>query len=572
LLLTLAIAASSIGANFSAQSLFLIGLVTASVLAFCSKTIGQHYWRGRERVKESQGRNANYLVGLPPQRDAFQQAFRELKSSGKKMINKYLIGFDLDIGSPLWLQDNELCNHACIISKNETDKTFWFESLILQQMARGRASGLTFIDSKPVAEGARSETLSHIIIMAMLTGRIEDLIVVDSIDPVHSYNFILTEQKADVKARKVLQASQWLYSSKSSNKEQDPLSADYVYRIVRALESLGFAWSIKDIATALSTFTLASSELRRLLNEIGAKQAMAELAQLETNYTTTKNASSADNINKKLSQIASELSLIAETELEQSLSSDLVLSDAISRGKIIYFRCPPSKVGSGVSQSAKSFQDDFEVSIKEINTARHCNLEDPHLIFIDENSPSIGTSWANLIDITSKARFPILFGAQSKVDLSKGSLGISEEYYSQVFSKVNFKLAIGGLEDCSLAQALELFTLKKEEDQNKEDPQSSVVDAPLEENIYDQIEDGFEEESAAKDSNLEANFDKDLAWFNFGAENVLKGRPLFLNAEVPDSLNVKEFIPRFEKQYIEEIGLAKWLKGQKEVGGKMPRA
>jgi hypothetical protein len=46
--------------------------------------------------------------------------------------------------------------------------------------------------------------------------------------------------------------------------------------MVRALESFGLAWSIHDIAVALSAFNLSYTHLRRLLQRIDARQAIEQ--------------------------------------------------------------------------------------------------------------------------------------------------------------------------------------------------------------------------------------------------------------------------------------------------------
>ena len=169
--------------------------------------------------------------------------------------------------------------HAAVFAKTGVGKTLWLESIMFQQMARGRASGFTFIDAK-----RDMGTLADIIIMAMITGRIEDLIVVDPFDPVCSYNFVFTTQRADVKARKVLRCGLPPTSDQSTTKHYDRLAADAVYRVVRAMESLGLAWSVRDVAVALSAFNIAYPRLRSLLHERGAKQAMVELGHLAGSY------------------------------------------------------------------------------------------------------------------------------------------------------------------------------------------------------------------------------------------------------------------------------------------------
>ncbi|MCY6494528.1 hypothetical protein, partial [Leptolyngbya sp. GGD] len=153
------------------------------------------------RAQEKAHRGGKEVLGAPPQRDCFAKALLETRQAGKKILDRYLIGFELETGAPLWVSDDDLCTHAAVFAKTGVGKTLWLESLLFQQMLRGRASGCTFIDAK-----RDSSTLAHIIYMAHVTGRIEDLIVIDPLNPIYSYNFVATHQRPDVKARKVLRA------------------------------------------------------------------------------------------------------------------------------------------------------------------------------------------------------------------------------------------------------------------------------------------------------------------------------------------------------------------------------
>ena len=132
----------------------------ALIFAFICEGIGKRYWINAERLFEQRSESGEFVLGSPPQRNAIEKALQESCLSGNLMLDRYMVGFELKSGAPLWIDNRDICKHACVITKNEVDKTAWFESIILQQMARGRASGLTFIDNKP-----DSKTLSHIILM-----------------------------------------------------------------------------------------------------------------------------------------------------------------------------------------------------------------------------------------------------------------------------------------------------------------------------------------------------------------------------------------------------------------------
>ena len=351
------------------------------------------------------------VLGSPPDRDAFIKKLKECKENGKKIIDGYLVGFEVDSGAPIWISDEAMCSHGCVFAKTGVGKTLWLESIMLQQMSRGRASGFTFIDAK-----RDSSTLAHVILMAQITGRIEDLIVIDPFSPVHAYNFLLTGQRADVLARKVLRAGLPPTSDFSTTKHYDRLASDAIYRMVRVLTATGYVWTIKDISDALVEFERSYPHLKSILEKVGARESVVELKKIMSGYRDGKGGHNLQRMNDNLRGIGAELQSIGSSAIGGVFSSnytDLVLTDDILRGKIIYYMLPRLEEAETAAKMVKIFREDLEVSIGEITSSSEYSLEDPHLVIIDEGSSTFGPSWANLFELARKGRFSILFGAQS---------------------------------------------------------------------------------------------------------------------------------------------------------------
>lgn len=572
-LLTLGLAASPLLTWFEPQTLFLLGSLPALVFCYSAYVLSKDAAIESERAKEVARRNGKDVVGMPPQRDCFKLALEDARSRGKKMIDKYLVGFELDSGKPLWIDDEELCSHGCVFAKTGVGKTLWLESLMYQQMARGRASGCTFIDAK-----RDSGTLAHIILMAMITGRIEDLIIIDPFDSVHAYNFVLTNQRADVKARKVLRAGLPPTSDQSVTKHYDRLAADSIYRMVRAMESCGLGWSIRDIAVSLSAFNIAYPHLRGILHKIGARQAMVELGHLASSYRTAKGMLDTARITDNLRGIASELHAIAGSEMGQVFCSkytDLVLTDAILRGKIIYFMLPRLEEAESAARMVKVFREDLEVSIGEITSSRIHNLEDPHLVIIDEGSSTFGPTWANLFELARKGRFALLFGAQSAGGLTDESLGLSEAFYERVMANVNLKVMMRIGDNRTAMEMTEWIgkvnTTKKTIGHGITDTrQSNILRGALD--VQGKVMGGeskavnlSEDETdlvSAEELKHEMAAEKGLAWFDVGDGRIIKGRTFWFNADLPETWEGREQITRYEKYELDEIGLADWVDEQ----------
>lgn len=550
-----------------------LGFLPAAMLGNAAFTFARQQSVERARKEESAIRGGKDVLGMPPERDCFGKALDNARAKDKKVLDRYLVGFELDSGKPLWVDDDEICTHAAVFAKTGVGKTLWLESLIFQQMARGRASGCTFIDAK-----RDSATLAHIILMALITGRIEDLIVVDPFDSIHAYNFVMTNQRADVKARKVLRAGLPPTSDQSTTKHYDRLAADSIYRMVRAMESFGLAWSIRDIAVALSAFQLAYPHLRNMLNKIGARQAMVELGHLASSYRSVKGVLDTARITDNLRGIASELHAIAGSQAGEVFCTkytDLVLTDAIVRGKIIYYMLPRLEEAESAARMVKVFREDLEVSIGEITSSRVHNLEDPHLVIIDEGSSTFGPTWANLFELARRGRFALLFGAQSTGGLTDAAMGLSEAFYERVMANVNLKVMMRIGDNRTASDMTEWFgkiaSTKKSVGAGVTTATSShLLKGSLD---LDTRRSGGESQSvsyseaeedlvSSEELKHEMSAEKGLAWFDLGNGKIVKGRSFWFNANLPETWEGREFIVHPERFEVDEIGLSDWVDEQ----------
>ncbi len=550
--------------------LFITGIIPLFSLLILTFVNAHHRWLEQERNKESARRGGKPVLGMPPQRRAFDEALKEARDKGKPMIDKYLVGFELDSGAPIWVTDDEICSHGAVFAKTGVGKTLWLEGLMFQQMARARASGFTFIDAK-----RDPGTLADIIMMALITGRIEDLIVIDPFDPVCSYNFVFTTQRADVKARKILRCGLPPTSDQSSTKHYDRLAADAVYRVVRAMESLGLAWSVRDIAVALSAFNFAYPRMRDLLHEQGSKQAMIELGHMASSYRNLKGALDSTKLTENLRGIASELHSIANSDAGEMFCvprADLSLTDAILRGKIVYYMLPRLEEAESAARMIKVFREDLEVSIGEVTSSRSHHLEDPHLVIIDEGASTFGPTWANLFELARKGRFSLLFGAQSVGGLMDQSMGLSEQFYERVIANVNLKviMRIGDnktAEDMcewigkinytkktiatGMSTSLSARELTKHLEFNKKSADGFRDGVTYAEDETDLV--------SAEELKHEMSAEKGLAWFDKGDGRLRKGRAIWFDADLPPTWEGREFLTRYEAVEADEIGLAEWV-------------
>lgn len=563
---------SPVSKNLSPLHFFILaGLVPLAGLFITTLLYKHHLWIEKERKKESIKRGAKLVLGMPPQRSAFMDELERAKARGKKMIDRYLVGFELDSGKPIWVSDDDMCSHGCVFAKTGVGKTLWLESLIFQQMARGRASGLTFIDAK-----RDPGVLADIIIMALITGRIEDIVVVDPFDPVCAYNFVFTTQRADVKSRKILRCGLPPTADQSTTKHYDRLAADAVSRVVRAMESLGLAWSVRDIAVALSAFPFAYPRIRALLHEQGEKDAMIELGHLASSYRNPKGALDAARLTDNLRGIASELHSISNSEAGEMFCTpraDLSLTDAILRGKIIYYMLPRLEEAESAARMVKVFREDLEVSIGEITSSRYHHLEDPHLVIVDEGASTFGPTWANLFELARKGRFSLLFGAQSVGGLMDAAMGLSEQFYERVMANVNLKVIMRVGDNKTAMDMTEWIGKISVQKETYSTASSEGISArgeltkgiEINRKASDSYREGVtiaedeEDLVSAEELKHEMSAEKGLAWFDIGDGRLRKGRALWFNSDIPNTWEGREFLTQYEAVEADEIGLAEWV-------------
>ncbi|BAS60226.1 hypothetical protein NIES2135_65230 (plasmid) [Leptolyngbya boryana NIES-2135] len=551
-----------------ARSPLLCYLLGCPVFVFYLRVLGvgcDIFFVERARQQEQALRKGRKVLGAPPQRDCFAKALFESRQAGKKILDRYLIGFELETGAPLWVSDDDLCTHAAVFAKTGVGKTLWLESLLFQQMLRGRASGCTFIDAK-----RDSGTLAHIIYMAHITGRIEDLIVIDPLSPIHSYNFVATTQRADVKARKVLRAGLPPIADASTAKHYDRLAADSVFRIVRALDSIGLSWSIKDVAVALSSFAIAYPYLHNVLQSVNAQEALLELSHFATTYRTAKGTLDIQKLTDNLRGIASELHSIAAGDAGDvfcSTHSDLRLTEAIMQGKIVYFMLPRLEESEGASRMLKVFREDLEVSIGEITSNQDFRLDDPHLVIVDEGASTFSPTWANLFELARKGRFALLFGAQSAAGLSDQSLGLSQAFYERVMANVNLKVAMR-LGDNKTAMDLSHWlgkttVIKKSVSRSKSKGSASsalLFDANAKRQTGRSSTESFYEEEVDSVSADELKYgllaEKGLAWVDLGGK-LTKMRALWIDFDLPKDWKGRSTVPQLEITETDPLALGK---------------
>ena len=102
-LAALFLATTGIAKSLHPISLVLIcGIFPCLAIFYAAFTLSHSNWIETEREKESERRDGKPVLGMPPKRKAFEDALNECQKQGKSMIDRYLVGFELDSGEPIW--------------------------------------------------------------------------------------------------------------------------------------------------------------------------------------------------------------------------------------------------------------------------------------------------------------------------------------------------------------------------------------------------------------------------------------------------------------------------------------
>lgn len=236
---------------------------------------------------------------------------------------------------------------------------------------------------------------------------------------------------------------------------------------------------------------------------------------------------------------------------------------------------PRLEEAEGAARMVKVFREDLEVSIGEITSSRIHNLEDPHLVIIDEGASTFGPTWANLFELARKGRFSLLFGAQSTGGLSDKSLGLSEAFYERVMANVNLKVMMR-VGDNRTAKDLSNWMGKVETTATTvgtsvsrgkmSDMFSGVFDLAARrtggESHTIHVSQDEKELVSAEELKHEMSSEKGLAWFDLGRGTIVKGRSLWIDAEIPERWDGRDHVVRMERTENDDLGLAEWVDEQ----------
>ena len=557
-LLALGLALSPVMRGASPTVLFILSFLPVLALAGLAYSVSE-FWaaESRRKLEQSAGEHGN-TSGSPPQRDAYEQEIKSAQDNDLKCISKYLLGFESESGEPIWVNDDDICGHACIVGKNGSGKTSWLGALALQQMTRGRGGGFTFIDGR-----RDPSTLAHLVVAALATGRIDDLLIIDPLAARHTYDPLQAEQSGQVKAGKVLKTIRSI-SSHFARRDDERVSYDIFMRLVKALDMLGASWSIHDLAELLLHIEVAFPVLQKLLIQVGAKDLAHTLEQVLMNASGEGEEIDYPAITATLSEItlgvermASALPSFVQGPLQHS---DLEVEKMLRSGKIVYYALPTVENPAQAHILEEMLREDLMASVITLASSRDTVLEDPHLIFLDDIPTESAIAWAQFLDSARRARCACIFSASSLTGRSEHGFAPSRAFYERIIAHVHIKVMLRIDDLQSTADLIDWFGRMIAPNPGNlptvvsESARTIKGGIHFDSKVGRDVVHAHPTLTAASQPQQVANEtlmrklvgDRGLAWFDAGNGKVIRGRTFWLDAELPGSWDGRDQVSVFQ--------------------------
>jgi hypothetical protein len=365
--------------------------------------------------------------------------------------NGLLLGYTVDGGKPVIIEDDFLSRHGFILGASGVGKTVLGESMMLQQIMRG--GGLIFMDGK-----LAYKNLQNLYGFCRWAGRLRDLFVLNPGDPRYSntYNPILQGDPDEVAARIL---------SLIPSTDHDP-STDYYKQaanqglttLVAALQAAKLKYSFMDL-TILLMSPRALAELERI-TPTGTARTQLQLF-LEQFRVPDRQSGKLTIDLKKLKDtfggIGGRMFVFGSGSFGKMMNTynpELNLLDAITQNKIIYVMLPTMGKNIAASNFAKMLIGDLRTAIAHIQARPESEKPNPpYLVFLDEANSYVAESFQTMFEQSREARVVLIPAAQTLSGFDAVDETLTEMVIGNCWTKIYFKI---GTQD-SAERAAELI-------------------------------------------------------------------------------------------------------------------
>lgn len=366
-------------------------------------------------------------------------------------FNGILLGYTIDTGKPVIVEDDFLTRHGFLLGMSGVGKTVMGECMMLQQIMRG--GGLIFMDGK-----LAYKNLQNIYGYCRWAGRLRDLFVLNPGDPKYSntYNPILQGDPDEVAARIL-----GLIPSTDSDPATDyykQAANQGLTTLIAALQKCGFAYSFMDL-TILLMSPRALAELERITPE-GKERKQLQLF-LEQFKIPDRNTGKLTIDLKKLKDtfggIGGRMFVFGAGSFGQVMNTynpEVKLLDAITQNKIIYVMLPTMGKPVAAANFAKMLIGDLRNAIAHIQARPESEKPNPpYLVFLDEANSYVTDQFQTMFEQSREARVVLWPAAQTLSGFDAVDETLTEMVIGNCWTKIFFKI---GTQD-SAERAAELI-------------------------------------------------------------------------------------------------------------------
>ena len=345
------------------------------------------------------------------------------------------IGLTTDHNRPVDLASSLLVRHTAIVGQSGVGKTTLGEYMLWQQMAAG--GGWLFVDAK-----IDYDTRDHLVYMAKVLGREDDLYIIDVSDPEKSntYNPILHGDPDEVASRLLN-----LIPSAENNPGADfyrQSSNHALTVIIAALQAAGYRYHFGDLAILMQS-DKALEQLERMTPQGPERRALSIF--LDQFRTRTKDGTriQLDRLKQVLGGMAGRIALFAQGKFGKVFNvyaPEIVLYDLIRQNKMLYVSLPTMGKDVAALNLGKMIVSDLRSAVAWLQgLPKDQRPNPPFLCLLDELGAYVMDGISRLFEQARSASVALLAAFQSFSQLNRVSPDFADMVIQNTWNKIFFK-------------------------------------------------------------------------------------------------------------------------------------
>ena len=318
------------------------------------------------------------------------------------------IGLTTDKNTRINMPDILGQRHTAIVGQSGVGKTTLGEYILWQQTARGR--GWLFIDAK-----IDRDTRDHLAYMAKVTGREDELYIIDVSDPdnANTYNPVLHGDPDEVASRLMN-----LIPSAENNPGADHYrqSANHALTvIIAALQASGQLYHFGDLSILLQS-DRALENLERMTPQGPEKRALSIF--LDQFRTRTKEGTKIDlnRMKQTLGGMAGRIALFAQGKFGKVFNvyaPEIVLTEIIRKGHMLYVSLPTMGKDTAALNLGKMIVSDIRSAVAYIQDLPKGERPEHFIALLDEMGAYVMEGVGRLFEQARSANIALIPAFQS---------------------------------------------------------------------------------------------------------------------------------------------------------------